>query len=79
VVGVDLEGGSGPCLYGAAPSFTSAMVAAGRMLELAPAPARDGLAGLARFIASLADLGFDDEQRESWRYLIDISGHWPLD
>jgi hypothetical protein len=79
VVGVDLEGGSEPRLYRAAPSFASAMVAAGRMLELAADPALAGQAGLEQFIASLVDLGFDDEQQESWHYLIGISGHWPLD
>jgi hypothetical protein len=45
----------------------------------APPPGGGGPGGWGGFTPRGPDLGFDDEQRESWRYLIDISGHWPLD
>ena len=76
VIGVDQASGAEPRLYRVAPTFALAMLAAGSVLEALDDPAMAGAAGLERFLSGLTKLGLDEEQRNSWRYLIDSSGFW---
>ena len=77
VIGVEMVGVVEPRRYRMAPGFGAAMLAAGSVLEALDNPALAGASGLERFLADLAELGLDEEQRDAWRYLVGISGFWP--
>jgi hypothetical protein len=76
VIGIDQASAAEPRLYRVAPTFAIAMLAAGSVLEARDDPAMAGAPGLDRFLSQLTELGLDEEQRNSWRYLIDSSGFW---
>jgi hypothetical protein len=70
VIGIEMVGVAEPRRYRMAPSFPVALLAAGSVMEALDDPALAGPDGLDRFLSDLAELGLDEEQRESWRYLI---------
>jgi hypothetical protein len=74
VIGLEVVGVVEPRLYRLAPSFAVAMLVTGSVLEALDDHALAGAPDLERFLADLAELGLDQEQRNAWRYLVGISG-----